>query len=343
MPLPSPLRADGVFEGGGVKGIAFVGALQAFEEAGWRWQNVAGTSAGAVASALIAAGYTAAELREIMETRVEFRRMMDAGTLGRVPLVGTWLNLLVHEGFYRGDYFLNLMRTLLSEKIGKERVTFSDFVMPKEDCDSEEAYLGKFKYRLHVVASNITRNELMILPQDVAKLGLDPDDFEVALAVRMSISIPYFFMPVRVPAKTDSGSKHWVVDGGLLSNFPIRHFDAPPAEPPAWPTFGVLLWEPTAGQPRHERIRSLISMTRAMVRTMNTAHDRKALEEADLARIVKIPTGRYSATDFDLTAADRQWLHDSGYRATKEFLGGWSWEQYLAERTQAGAPGPTGR
>ena len=330
--MPSPLRADGVFEGGGVKGIAFVGALQAFEEAGIRWQNVAGTSAGAVASALIAAGYTAAELRAIMETRVEFRRMMDAGVLGHIPFAGPWLNLLVHEGFYRGDYFLQLMRTLLAEKLGKERVTFADFVIPKEDCDSEEAYVGKFRYRLHVVASNITRNELMILPQDVAKLGLDPDDFEVALAVRMSISIPYYFMPVRLPAKTDEGSKHWVVDGGLLSNFPIRYFDAPPGEPPPWPTFGLLLWEPTAGQPRHERIRSLISMTRAMVRTMNVAHDRKALEDADLKRIVKIPTGRYSATDFDLTPADRSWLLDSGYRAAKEFIAGWSWEEYIADR-----------
>jgi hypothetical protein len=45
-----------------------------------------------------------------------------------------------------------------------------------------------------------------------------------------------------------------------------------------------------------------------MVRTMNTAHDRKALEEADLKRIIKIPTGKYSATDFDLALADRDWL-----------------------------------
>jgi len=328
----APLRADGVFEGGGVKGIAFVGALQAFEEAGYRWQNVAGTSAGAVASALIAAGYTAAELRMIMDTRVDFGRMMDAGLLGNVPLVGQGLNLLVHEGFYRGDYFLALMRTLLAEKMGTERVTFADFTLPKEPLDSEEAYLSRFKYRLHVVASNITRNELMVLPQDVARLGLDPDDFEVALAVRMSISIPYFFMPVRVAEAAHPRSKHWVVDGGLLSNFPIRYFDAPPGEPPPWPTFGLLLWEPTAAQPRHERIRSLVSMTRAMVRTMNTAHDRKALEEADLRRIVKIPTGRYTATDFDLTPADREWLIESGYRAAKEFLQGWSWEEYLAER-----------
>ncbi len=332
----SPMRADGVFEGGGVKGIAFVGALQAFEEAGFRWQNVAGTSAGAVASALVAAGYTASEMREIMETRVEFRRMMDAGALGSVPFVGQWLNLLVHEGFYRGDYFLGLMRTLLAEKMGKERVTFADFTMPKEPADSEEAYLGRFKYRLHVVASNITRNELMILPEDAAKLGLDPDDLEVALAVRMSISIPYFFMPVRISEAANPRERHWVVDGGLLSNFPIRYFDSPPGEAPAWPTFGLLLWEPTAGQPRHDRIRSLISMTRAMVRTMNTAHDRKALEEVDLRRIVKIPTGKYSATDFDLTPADREWLHRSGYEAARDFLSGWSWDRYLAERVERG-------
>jgi len=69
-----------------------------------------------------------------------------------------------------------------------------------------------------------------------------------------------------------------------------------------------------------------------MVRTMNTAHDRKALEEADLKRIIKIPTGKYSATDFDLALADRDWLYDSGYQAAREFLNRWSWDNYLAER-----------
>ena len=77
-------------------------------------------------------------------------------------------------------------------------------------------------------------------------------------------------------------------------------------------------------------------MTRAMVRTMNVAHDRKALEDADLKRIVKIPTGKYSATDFDLTPADRRWLLDSGYRAAKEFIAGWSWDRYVAERIGRG-------
>ena len=271
-------------------------------------------------------------MREIMGTRVDFRKMMDAGALGGVPLIGQWLNLLFHEGFYHGDYFLGVMRQPLREKFGKERVTFSDLIMPKEPTDSEEAYLSRFKYKLHVVASNITRNELMILPQDVARLGVEPDDFEVALAVRISISIPYFFMPLKIAERTNNRGSHWVVDGGLLSNFPIRYFDSPPGATPPWPTFGLLLWEPNAGQPHFERIRSLISMTRAMVRTMNTAHDRKALEEADLKRIIKIPTGKYSATDFDLTPADRDWLYESGYRAAREFLDSWSWREYVAER-----------
>jgi NTE family protein len=69
--LAAPLEtdsADGVFEGGGVKGIAFVGALEAAEEAGiTRWVNLAGTSAGAIIASLLAIGHTPAQLRSILE------------------------------------------------------------------------------------------------------------------------------------------------------------------------------------------------------------------------------------------------------------------------------------
>ena len=57
---------DLVFEGGGLKGIALVGAYSVLEERGYRPQNIAGTSAGAIVAALLAAGYTAAELRQII-------------------------------------------------------------------------------------------------------------------------------------------------------------------------------------------------------------------------------------------------------------------------------------
>lgn len=56
-------RVDLVFEGGGVKGLGLVGVLSVLEEKGYEPQSVAGTSAGGLLAALLAAGYTAAELR----------------------------------------------------------------------------------------------------------------------------------------------------------------------------------------------------------------------------------------------------------------------------------------
>lgn len=325
-------KADAVFEGGGVKGIALVGALQAFEEADFQWQNLAGTSAGAITAALVAVGYSASELKDVMEKRVEFRKLMDKTGIGRVPGVGRWLSLLVHRGMYQGDYFLKLMRQLIAEKTGKERVTFGDpeLIMDKQAGDSEEDYQNKYKYKLSVVASDISGNELLILPRDANKLHLEPDELEVALAVRMSMSIPFFFRPV-------IRNKHWVVDGGMLSNFPIDHFDSPRGQLPPWPTLGFLLWEPGSDKHRDQRIRGLIDMTVAMVRTMSTAHDRKAIEEADASRIVKIPTGKISGTDFDLTDEQRDGLHKSGYQAAHEFLHGarpWKFKDYTAQRLQ---------
>ena len=208
--------------------------------------------------------------------------------------------------------------------------------METEPGDSEEDYEKKYKYKLQVVASDISDNTMLVLPRDVARLGQNPDDLEVALAVRMSISYPFFFKPVVLEGEQGRG-KDWIVDGGMLSNFPVWLFDSPSGEPPPWPIIGFLLAEPGSGESRRRRIRGLVSMIRAMVVTMTTAYDRKAIEEADKRRIVQIPTGRYSALDFDLSDADREWLYDSGYQAAKQFLSIWSFEEYVARRLEEAA------
>ena len=80
-------NADAAFEGGGVEGIAFVGALQAFEEAGFQWQKLAGTSAGAIIATLVAVGCTAIELKEVMD-QIDFRKFKNTNVMGRMPLLG---------------------------------------------------------------------------------------------------------------------------------------------------------------------------------------------------------------------------------------------------------------
>jgi hypothetical protein len=73
-------------------------------------------------------------------------------------------------------------------------------------------------------------------------------------------------------------------------------------------------------------------MTLAIARAMNQALDRKVLETTDLSRIVKIPTGNIESTNFDLTPADRDFLYGNGVASGKEFLDGWSFDQYVVQR-----------
>src|SRR4029453_13730341 len=96
---------DLVCEGGGVKGVGLAGAYSVLEEHGYRVQNVAGTSAGAITAALIAAGYTAEELKKIV-FELDFAQFEDKGWEDRIPLFGKGISLLSDQGIYEGTRFL---------------------------------------------------------------------------------------------------------------------------------------------------------------------------------------------------------------------------------------------
>jgi NTE family protein len=222
-------KLDGVFEGGGVKGIALIGAASVVEEHGYVWENLAGTSAGAIVATLLAAGYSAADLHPILNN-IDFKKFEDTSMIGGVPVFGPQYEIFRHLGLYRGDYFLNLMRDLLAAK-GKR--TFRDLIVP-------DVTDPRYRFKVQVIASDISRGQMLILPGDIRAYGIEPEDLEIALAVRMSMSIPYFFQPI--PLKTTLGETCYIVDGGLLSNFPIELFDVPGV--PEWPTFGFCLVPP---------------------------------------------------------------------------------------------------
>ena len=190
---------DLVFEGGGVKGIGLAGSLAILEERGFIPQNVAGTSAGAITAALLAAGYRGQELRDIVMD-LDFRQFQDRAWEDKVPLIERSLSLLLDLGVYEGERFHTWMKERLAEK---NVHTFADLVR-----DGEED--PRWRYDLQVVVSDVTKHELLVLPRDAGRLGVKPDELEVALAVRMSMSIPIFFEPVRQrtprPARRTSSS-----------------------------------------------------------------------------------------------------------------------------------------
>jgi NTE family protein len=316
--------ADLVFEGGGVKGIGLAGAYSALCERGVGPKRVAGTSAGAITAALVAAGYSAEELDEIL-LEVPFARFKDTAWEDRIPIVGHPLSVLLQRGIYEGGFFREWMRGLLAAKGVR---TFGQLADP-------EATELKERYRLKVIVSDVTHRRLLVLPDDAASLGIEPDDLEVAYAVRMSMSIPIFFEPV-MHRNPRTGVDHLIVDGGMLSNFPVWLFDADKGEPPRWPTFGMLLVEgdpkvPVAHRVEGRQSGSIIDYIKALASTMMEAHDRLYLEKATFVRTIPIPTLGVSTTEFDITPERVRAIYESGRKAAFDFLDRWDFDAYKAE------------
>jgi len=180
VPVDEKHRADGVFEGGGVKGIAFAGAIAAAErDAGVQeWVNVAGTSAGSIVAGLLVAGYDAAGIQKLLAA-ARYARFADTGP-GGVWVGGLWNALLRLRGAAPGSYFREWMgeqlaASPLAKELGKSELTFADVkrldLPPKEDIPgiSDEKY-ERAKYRLHVIGSDITTGRMIILPGRPARL-----------------------------------------------------------------------------------------------------------------------------------------------------------------------------
>jgi NTE family protein len=316
---------DLVFEGGGVKGIGLGGAFAALEENGFQPNNVAGTSAGAITAALVAAGYSASELKDIV-FNMPFSRFKDSGGMARIPFFGGPLNVLSDLGLYEGKYFHAWIAGLLA---AKNVNTFADLLNPDSTGPAD-------RHRLRVIASDVTHRRMLILPTDAPHLGIEPDEMVVADAVRMSMSIPIFFEPVEIK---DADGEHLIVDGGMLSNFPVWLFDAPEGKRPRWPTFGMMLKEPEPRKAIGHRLEneddpevkhgSLIDFAKALAQTMMAAHDRLYLDEATYARTIAIPTLGVGTTEFEITHDRVEGLYQSGFDAATKFLKGWDFEDYI--------------
>ncbi len=323
------LRADAVFEGGGVKGIGLVGAVTVMEERGYRWMNLAGTSAGAIVASLLAAGYSGAELAGIL-SGLDYREFKDTTLFGRVPVAGALGRLLLKKGIFRGRFFEGWLRDLL---LKKGVTTFGDLIVEEFKGDP------RYRFRLNVIVSDVTRGRLLVLPQDIADYGVRPEDLSVALAVRMSMSIPFFYEPVRLKNMSD-GRTSYVVDGGLLSNFPVWLFDSGEGVP-SWPTFGFKLVEPEEGKPRD--VKGPVSLLTALFATMMEAHDARYIKEENFVRTVPIPTMGVKTTEFDITPERSQALYRSGREAGERFLDNWNFREYVERYRNAQLSGRTER
>ena len=329
-----------VFEGGGVKGIAYVGALEVLEKEGilGSIERVAGTSAGAMVAVLVALGYTATEISEVLWD-INFKNFMDS-SWGIVRDI----NRLVNDyGWYKGDYFRNLMAGYIERKTNNGEITFKELAKNKQFRE------------LHLLGADLTTGYSKVFNAEKTP------NVKVADAARISMSIPLFFAAV----KGVEGDDHIYVDGGLLNNYAIKTFDRmvfvddeinarrtsyyekindriKQMTPQKMGQKGTVINEyvynkETLGfrldgkdeidlylnpdaQPPEKEIKSLFTYTKALVTTLIDFQNNVHLHSDDWQRTIYINTFGVEATDFDITDAKKNQLVEAGRGFTQDYL-----------------------
>ena len=365
------MQYDLVFEGGGAKGIVFVGALQEFERLGHTAGRLLGTSAGAIIATYLAAGFTAGEMLRALEEKDESGNHVFARFLGRpkqltkeeidrsstrlalekidlryVPdflesrLDRFLLNLMSQEelvhvfsfvergGWYSADEFVKWAQAKL------DQATPEGDVRRLSNLNFAEFYL-KTGRELSLVAADTTDHRLLVLNHRTAPR------LPVVWGMRMSMSLPMLWQEVIWQPEwgnylSHSMAGHRIVDGGLLSNFPIELFLS--SDPyvvslmgpkTSQGMLGLLIDETMvvpgaitgdpdetggtlADLPPVERIIGLID-------TATKAHDKMVLEAFEQF-VCRLPARSYRTTEFDMSDPRRDALIAAGRRAMVEYF-----------------------
>ena len=362
---------DLVFEGVGAKGFVLVGAYEAFVRRGHMPGRVLGTSAGAITAALVAAGYTPEEMVAALDERDAAGQPVMAGFLGEpapfdqqavrdsairkllkevnvVPFpdfledrvddfiaqhlaqnqTSRHLYAFVERGgWYSADNFLTWLRGRLDA--GQWRGAPRKF-----SAMTLEEFFAATGVELAVVASDTTAGRMLVLNHRTAP------NCPLVMAVRMSMSIPLLWEEViwqeswgTYRGRNLTGDA--IVDGGMLSNFPIELFLSDdlsvvnvmgPKQDTA--VLGMLIDEeaevPQLIAPAAAILLDIdvnpsefntVKRIKAIVSTALGAHDKSVMDEyAQL--IVRLPAKGYGVVEFDLSPQRLEALLNAGRNAT---------------------------
>jgi NTE family protein len=365
------MNYDLVFEGGGAKGMAFVGACQELAARGHGHARLLGTSAGAITATLLAAGYTPAEMLEALNekspdgksvfttfmgepARFSAAELEASGTrkllegidftflpnaverklnekllelLERSARFRHVLGLVERGGWFAADRFVDWMQARLDS--GQYRGAPRSF---------SGLTLGEFHaasgVELSLVASDTTDGAMLVLNHRTAP------DCPVVWAVRMSMSIPLLWDEVIWKPEWGSYrgrplSGHAIVDGGVLSNFPIELFIS--GERPVLNVMGPksgndvlgLLIDETRPVEASKGLLVRVNIKPGELRTVQRlqrlvdtatgAHDKMVIDEYEHL-VVRLPAQGYGTTEFDMSDERRDALVEAGRAAVAQHL-----------------------
>ncbi len=316
LPAQPPIR-NLVFEGGGIRGIAYAGAVGVLDAAGITGQlrKVGGTSAGAITALALALRYTGAEVAEIVSS-TDFAKFNQ----GRAFFIGGIHRMKRRFGWYCGERVLEWLDKLIAAKTGNGDLTFAQ-LHAREGPD------------LYITATCLNRQKLLLFSHETYP------NMRVKDAVRISMSVPLYFEAVFI----DSAGKTYpepapgldvVIDGGILANFPIDIFDTVVKDEagftrriPNAHTIGVRLdsddqiaKDTTAGGLSPVAIQSLPQFMGAFYVIMLENLNRAKLTPTDWARTISVSSAGMSPRIKKLTVAQKDRLVAGGKSSMERFL-----------------------
>lgn len=316
-----------VMEGGGVRGLAYSGALEVLEENGiiQNIDNVAGSSAGSIAGLVVSLGYSAHEIDSVLQS-LKIGEFNDGKFF-----VGRIRRIKNEYGMYKSDAFEAWLAHLIEFKTGNANLTFNDL---------HRMHLENNNFKdLYCTGTNISQQRLEIFSWKTWP------EMKLKTAVLISSSIPFYFTPVSIDSlgnevslKDTMAKYDLYVDGGMLCNYPINIFDS--CENGNDPlTCKNVIYNPQTLGLKLERgeqikefengktaiapyqIKSMKQYSSAVMNLMMESINRKSLNlENERGRTIYISYGDISGRPRKIAAAERKILNDNGKEAANNFF-----------------------
>lgn len=290
-----------VFEGGGVKGVAYAKIPMVLQEFGilQNITKIAGSSAGAIIAVLLALRYDPHEIYEIIKN-TSFTKFKDSSPSRLLKIY----NLIFKSGIHSGARFEKWIKTQILYKTGNVETTFKqlydatgiELVLTGTSFDTKKTEYFSYKTK---------------------------PDMPVWLACRISMSLPCYYLPVSIDLTR-------YVDGGMLYNYPIWVFDNPNSYEFKTNNLNFLSDETLGFKLLGKKNNDFISTLPSILPILGTFYillsimlchiDESYIHQTYWDRTIGLDTSDIQPTDFDISEQKKNKIIDKAYETTKKYL-----------------------
>lgn len=362
---------DLAFEGGGVRGVAFLGALEALADNGHEFDRLMGTSVGGLTAALLATGHDVNSLREQMFD-AQSGRLAIAGALAPYPpftreeigesatrellreldfpflpnLVEGASDELLAQALMNRDRFHDLFSIVEHMGVRQDAgyLTWLSALFNVHAGGEDWAAMGladlflRTGRSLTVIGSDISTGSMLVLNHSTAP------NLPLKWALRMTTSVPFLFPPVAWQAEWGLYRKrrlqgHYIVDGALLSQFPLEFFLSTQTEileimgerKAGNNVLGLLLDESrsvagisstaSARKQQFDKVPG-VKLSRLLYNTLLSNSSRSAVSPLE-SHIIRLPVMGIDPYAFEITQEELLPVINAAYNVTQDLLHGW--------------------